>query len=194
MAYSNVAKNHIATYRIIMPFKENTARTNIILTGFMATGKTTIGKLLAGQLGYEFVDTDDLIESRCGRMVAEIFQEKGETAFRAMETEIARELGKKEGLVIATGGGLVLNPDNVTALEKKGRIFCLVATLEDILERASRDTVVRPLIQGTNPGDCITELMKDRKEVYRHFTQIETTGKTPDQVTAMLLSRIFHET
>ena len=177
-----------------MPFKENTARTNIILTGFMATGKTTIGKLLAGQLGYEFVDTDDLIESRCGRLVAEIFQEKGETAFRAMETEIARELGKKEGLVIATGGGLVLNPVNVTALEKKGRIFCLVATFEDILERASRDKVMRPLIQGTNPGERITELMKDRKEVYGHFTQIETTGKTPDQVTAMLLSRIFHET
>ena len=177
-----------------MPFKENTARTNIILTGFMATGKTTIGKLLAGQLGYEFVDTDDLIERRCGRRVAEIFQEKGETAFRAMETEIARELGKKEGLVIATGGGLVLNPVNVTALEKKGRIFCLVATPEDILERASRDTAVRPLIQDTNPGERITELMKDRKEVYRHFTQIETTGKTPEQVTAMLLSRIFYET
>ncbi len=177
-----------------MPFRENTTRTNIILTGFMATGKTTIGKLLAEQLGYEFVDTDDFIEGRCGRTVAEIFQEKGETAFRAMETEVARELGKRGGLVIATGGGLVLNPLNVTTLERQGRIFCLVATPGDILERASCDTKVRPLIQGTNPEERITELMQDRKEAYSHFTQVETTGKTPDEVAAMLLSRICHET
>ena len=173
--------------------KENTTRTNIILTGFMATGKTTIGKRLAGQLGYEFVDTDHLIEDRSGLTVAEIFQEKGETVFRSMETEIARELGKKEGLVIATGGGLVLNPVNVTALEKQGRIFCLVATTEDILERTTRDAVVRPLIHGPTTRQHITELMQDRKEVYSHFTQVETSGKTPDEVAGMLLSRIFHE-
>ena len=177
-----------------MTFGKNTAGTNIILTGFMATGKTTIGKLLAGQLGYEFVDTDVLIEGRCGLTVAEIFHEKGETAFRAMETEVARELGKRGGLVIATGGGLVLNPVNVAALERQGRIFCLVATPGDILERASHDTVVRPLIQGTNPEERITELMQARKEAYRHFTQVETTGKTPGEVAAMLLSRIFNET
>jgi shikimate kinase len=177
-----------------MPFKENTTRTNIILTGFMATGKTTIGKCLAVQLDYEFVDTDHLIEDRCGQTVAEIFYEKGESFFRAIETEVARELGQREGLVIATGGGLILDPVNVTALEKQGRVFCLVATPEDILERASRDVVVRPLIQGTTPMECITELMKDRNEVYRHFTQVETSGKTPHEVAGMLLSRIFHET
>ncbi|MDC3237202.1 shikimate kinase [bacterium] len=177
-----------------MSSRENTTRTNIILTGFMATGKTTIGKLLAGQLGYEFVDTDHLIENRCGQTVAEIFQEKGETVFRAMETEVARELGEKEGLVIATGGGLVLNPVNVTALEIQGRIFCMVATPGDILKRASRDTAVRPLLQGKNPEERITELMQARKEAYSHFAQVETTGKTPDEVTAMLLFRLFHET
>ena len=176
-----------------MSFMENTARTNIILTGFMATGKTTIGKLLAGQLDYEFVDTDHLIEDRCGQTVAEIFHDKGETFFRTMETEIARELGKREGLVIATGGGLVLNPVNVTALEKQGRIFCLVATPRDILERALGDAPVRPLIQGTTPMDRIMELMSDRNEVYSHFIQVETTGKTPREVAGVLLSRIFHE-
>jgi shikimate kinase len=160
----------------------------------MATGKTTIGKRLAVQLGYAFVDTDHLIEDRCGQTVADIFREKGETVFRTIETEVARELGKKEGLVIATGGGLVLNPVNVTALEKQGRIFCLVATPEEILERASGDAAVRPLIQGPTPRERITELMQDRNEVYRHFTQVETTGKTPDEVTGMLLSQIYHET
>ena len=181
-------------YGIVMPGKKNMVRPNVVLTGFMATGKTTIGKRLAEHLGYEFVDTDRFIEDRCGRTVADIFQEKGEAAFRVMETEVARELGKREGLVIATGGGLVLNPVNVEPLEKKGRIFCLVAIPMDILERASHDAVLRPLIQGANPLACITELMQDRNAVYRHFTQVETSGKTPDQVVGMLLGLLFHET
>jgi shikimate kinase len=107
-----------------------------------------------------------------------------------METDIARELGKKEGLVIATGGGLVLNPVNVTALEKQGRIFCLVASPEEILARVSRDKVVRPLIQDPTPMKRITELMKAREGVYGRFTQVETTGKTPDELVGVLLSHL----
>jgi shikimate kinase len=107
-----------------------------------------------------------------------------------METDIARELGKKQGLVIATGGGLVLNPINVAALEKRGRIFCLVASPEEILERVSRDNVVRPLIEDPTPMKRITELMKGREEVYGHFTQVETTGKTPDELVGILLSHL----
>ena len=188
MAYGQEKKDHGTTRRTIMSFSENAARPNIILTGFMATGKTTIGKRLAKRLGYAFVDTDRLIEDRCGQTIAEIFQEKGEAAFRTMETDIARELGEKEGLVIATGGGLVLNPVNVTALEKRGRIFCLGASPEEILERVSRDKVVRPLIDGPNPMKRIKELMKDREEIYGHFTQVETTGKTPDELVGILFS------
>lgn len=111
-----------------MVVEKKITRPNIILTGFMATGKTTIGIGLAKALGYAFVDTDHLIEDRWGQTITEIFREKGEAAFRTMETDVARELGKKEGLVIATGGGMVLDPVNITALEKQGRIFCLVAT------------------------------------------------------------------
>lgn len=173
-----------------MSIKQNTARSNIVLTGFMATGKTTIGKRLATRLGYTFVDTDRMIEDRCGQTIADIFHEKGEDAFRSMETDIAQELGEKEGLVIATGGGLVLNPINVTALEKRGRIFCLVAGPEDILARASRDKVVRPLIDDPAPMKRIKELLNDREEVYRHFTQVETTGKTPDELVGILLSHL----
>ena len=98
-------------------------RPNIILTGFMATGKTTIGRLLAGALDYEFVDTDHLIQDRCGQTIADLFREKGEAVFRRMEADVARELGRKEGLVIATGGGLVLDPANVEALENRGADF-----------------------------------------------------------------------
>lgn len=173
-----------------MPLKKNIGRPNIVLTGFMATGKTTIGRLLAGQLGYEFVDTDHLIEDRCGQTIAEIFREKGETVFRAMEADIARELGDKEGLVIATGGGLVLYPANVAALRSPGRIFCLLATPEAILDRVSRDASVRPLLEGPNPMERIMGLMKDREKTYMHFTQVETTGKTPDEVVRILLAHL----
>ena len=172
----------------MITIRENTARTNIILTGFMATGKTTIGKGLAKALGYGFVDTDHLIENRWGQTIAEIFREKGEALFRTMETDVARELGKKEGLVIATGGGMVLDPINVKALEKQGRIFCLVATPEDILERATRDGVVLPLLQGAARRERIAQLMKNRQAVYRHFTQVGTTGKTPEEVVGVLLT------
>jgi shikimate kinase len=171
-----------------MSLRKNITKPNIILTGFMATGKTTVGKLLAGQMGYEFIDTDHLIENRCGQTITEIFREKGEAVFRAMEADVARELGDKEGLVIATGGGLVLDPDNVAALRSQGRIFCLVATPGAIMDRAFRDAATRPLLTGSNPMERITELMKDREKAYIHFTQVETTGKTPDEVVRILLA------
>ncbi len=165
------------------------ARPNVILTGFMATGKTTVGKLLAEQLGYDFVDTDHLIENRCGQSVAEIFREKGEAAFREMEAAMARELGDREGLVISTGGRLMLDPANAAALSRRGRVFCLVATPEEILERASKDTQVkRPLLEASNPMDRIVELLHQRKEAYGRFSQLETSAASPDEVTQKLIS------
>lgn len=165
------------------------AKPNIILTGFMATGKTTVGKLLAEQLGYDFVDTDHLIEARCGQTVAEIFREKGEAAFREMEAAVARELGNKDGLVISTGGRLMLDPANAAALSKRGRVFCLVATPEEIIERASKDTQVkRPLLEVPNPMDRIVELLHQRREAYGQFSQLETSAAGPDEVTQKLIA------
>ena len=108
-------------------------RPNIVLTGFMGTGKTTVGKKIAQQLAYDFVDTDELIQERAGKTVPEIFQEMGEVAFREMEAAVARELAGRQGIVISTGGRLMLDPDNAAALSSTGRVFCLVATPEDIL-------------------------------------------------------------
>ena len=107
---------------------ENSDNKNIIFTGFMGTGKTTVGKLVAEKLGRQFIDTDELIEERQGMSIPEIFKHLGEAAFRTMEADIAQELGKKEGLVISTGGRLMLDPSNVAALSVNGRVFCLVAT------------------------------------------------------------------
>ena len=164
------------------------SRQNIILTGFMATGKTTVGKLLAEQLGYEFVDTDALIVQRSGMTVAEIFREKGETAFRKMESELTRELGNKEGMVISTGGRLMLDPSNAAALSRRGRVFCLVATPEEICARVSKDKhMKRPLLDTPNPLQRIVGLMEQREEDYGRFPQMVTSEKTPDEVTMNLV-------
>ncbi len=164
------------------------SKPNIILTGFMATGKTTVGKMLAEQLKYEFVDTDDLIVKRYGQSVAEIFREKGEAAFRRMESEIAQELGEKEGLVVSTGGRLMLDPANAAALSRRGRVFCLVATPEEILQRVESDTQVRrPLLEVSNPIERIVDLMQQREEDYGRFPQMVTSQKTPDEVTRNLV-------
>jgi 3-dehydroquinate synthase len=160
---------------------------NIILTGFMATGKTTVGKLLAKELGYEFVDTDELIEARSGMTVAEIFRVKGETAFRDMESDLARELAAKQGLVISTGGRMMLDPDNTAALSKSGRVFCLVATPEEILQRVEKDTDHRrPLLEVPNPIERVVELLQQRKDGYGRFPQMETSDRIPEEVTKIL--------
>jgi len=154
----------------------------------MATGKTTVGKLLAEQLGYEFVDTDELIVERSGQTVAEIFREKGEAAFRRMESEIAHELGEKDGLVVSTGGRLMLDPANAAALSRQGRVFCLVATPEEILQRVESDTQVRrPLLEVSNPIGRIVDLMQQREEDYGRFPQMVTSERTPDEVTRNLV-------
>jgi shikimate kinase len=167
---------------------------NIIITGFMGTGKTTVGKLLATQLGYDFVDTDELIVARSGQTVEEIFQDKGEEAFREMEAIVAMELGGKEGLVISTGGRTMLDPTNAAALSKRGRIFCLVATPEEIMEHLARAPEVRrPLLDGSNPMARIVEIMREREEGYARFPQLVTSGKSPEELTNLLLKIIQSE-
>ena len=161
---------------------------NIIFTGFMGTGKTTVGKLLAEKLGRQFIDTDDLIEERQGLTIPEIFDQLGEPAFRQMEAEIARELGQRQGLVISTGGRLMLDPANVEALSVNGRVFCLVATPQEILSRIEGDTDHhRPLLDVPNPGEQIVELLQERKKGYQRFLKMTTDEKQPADITTDLL-------
>lgn len=168
--------------------QENMGQENIILTGFMGTGKTTVGTLLAKNLGYGFVDTDQLIEEKCGMSVPAFFKRKGETAFREMERGVAKELGEQSSLVISTGGGFMLDPVNAEIVGKTGKVFCLVATPEEILNRISEDSGAdRPLLQGKNPRERIVELLKERQEGYTQFLQLITSHKTPLQIVEQLI-------
>ncbi len=156
---------------------------NIVLTGFMGTGKTTVGRVLASKLGMEFVDTDELIESRHGP-IAEIFAEQGEARFRSIEKDVAEELGERTGLVIATGGRMVLEPENRDELSRNGRIFCLVATPEEIYDRVVNDDTRRdrPLLQVEDPRQRIVELLAERRDEYARFQQVATGHAEPDVI------------
>jgi 3-dehydroquinate synthase len=167
---------------------QNCDAQNIILTGFMGTGKTTVGKLLAEKLGREFIDTDQLIEERQGLSIPEIFDQLGESAFRQMEADIARELGQREGLVISTGGRLMLDPANVAALSARGRVFCLVATPQEILSRIEGDTDHhRPLLDVPNPGEQVVELLQERQKGYQRFLKMSTDDTHPIDITDNLI-------
>lgn len=172
---------------------QNTKR-NIILTGFMATGKTTIGKSLAKQLGRTFVDTDELIVEKQGMSIADIFEQFGEDTFRKLETDVARELANQEGLVISTGGRMMLDPTNVAVLTKTGRVFCLIATPEEILNRLEQDTVnKRPLLEVPDPGARIVELLEERQQGYHRFLKVITDDKKPAEITDNLLDFIHED-
>jgi len=158
-------------------------KTKIILTGFMGTGKTTVGKLLARNLSYRFIDTDELIESRNSRSISDIFQELGEEAFRKMERAIVKEIAELDGIVISTGGRLMLDPENVNALSRNSRVLCLVATPDEILARVIDDTShKRPLLSVPNPKERIVELLQERNNEYLRFPQIVTNDKKPADI------------
>jgi shikimate kinase len=166
---------------------------NLILTGFMGTGKTTIGRLVAQKLGREFVDTDLIIEERHGP-IHEIFDRQGESAFRDIERALAQELGQRRGLVIATGGRMLLDPENVRVLSKNGRIFCLVATPEEIYDRVTGDPsrVKRPLLEVEDPKQRIVELLGERGPDYERFPQL-TTDQIEPEVIAQELADLWSE-
>lgn len=164
---------------------------NIVLTGFMATGKTTVGRVLARQLGYDFVDTDQIIEQRHGA-IATIFAEEGEEAFRSVERTVADELSARTGLVIATGGRMMLDDANVCSLGRTGHVVCLVATPATIHDRVATDDsgVIRPLLSEGDARTRIEELLAEREAGYRRFPWVDTDGRSPEQVADAVIALI----
>ncbi len=163
--------------------------TNVVLTGFMGTGKTTVGRLLADRLDYGFVDSDDMIESRHGPIEA-IFAEEGESAFRELERSVACELAAGSELVIATGGGLMLDERARVALEATGTVFCLVADVDDIISRVGQDPAERPLLDHPDPAARIEALLEKRAEIYSRYRRIDTRRRSPDEVAALIADAV----
>lgn len=162
---------------------------NIILVGFMGTGKSSAGRNLAERLDMTFIDMDDEIVRREGCTIPEIFRDRGEPAFRAIERALVQELAARTNLVISTGGGIVLNPDNIADFSRTGRVFCLQARPDTILKRVEHDTN-RPLLQGGDKLVKISELLARRQPLYDAIPlQIDTEGHKPaDTAEAILKS------
>lgn len=139
---------------------------NIALIGFMGTGKSTVGRLSAEQLGFEFLDTDVLIEQRSGRKITEIFAQNGETAFRELEAQLVAELATHTRSIISTGGGLPTNPANLESLKAHALVVCLWASPERIYERV-REHSHRPLLNEPDPLGKIRTLLTAREKFYK---------------------------
>ncbi len=155
---------------------------NIVLTGFMGTGKTAVGKELAKILDRKVIDIDEEIEKKKGMAVTEIFREFGEEYFRTIETETIRAFAKSENLIIATGGGAVLRSENMDALKENGVVFCLCASPRVILDR-TKGSEDRPLLNVENPAGKIEELLACRKAFYEKAGfMIDTEEKSPSEI------------
>ena len=150
----------------------------VVLTGFMGTGKTSIGERLAARLERPFVDTDALIERREGRSIAAIFAADGEPHFRAIERRAIGEALAVPGAVVATGGGAIVDPANLAALRAAAPLVCLTARPEVILARTTTARSIRPLLQDDDPLGRITALLAERAPAY---AQADLTLDTSDR-------------
>jgi shikimate kinase len=158
----------------------------VVITGFMGTGKTSVGRALAARLGRSFVDTDVMVEQRTGRSVAAIFASEGEAAFRAAESAaLAAALGEP-GAVIATGGGALVDPKNLALVRNAAApLVCLTARADLIVARAAAQGAVRPLLQGPEPLRRVEELRAERAPVYaKADLSIDTSERSIDDVVA----------
>ncbi len=157
---------------------------NLILCGMMGAGKTTIGIKIAEKTGRRWYDTDGMIVDKHGK-ISDIFEYYGESYFRMLETNIVKELAEMDGLVISTGGGLVLKKENNDLLQKNGKIVFLCASLDTLAKRLKVDGE-RPLLQTSteNLRDRLERLMAERAPVYEQASDfvVDVDGKTPDQI------------
>ena len=167
-------------------------KTSIALIGFMGTGKTAGGKVLAGKLGKEYIELDSMVERKAGKTIPEIFQQEGETAFRELEIMVTREVSGRRNVVIACGGGVVLNKINIDRLRKECLIICLTASPGVILQRTSNSIKGRPLLNVDNRTREVRKLLKLRKPFYEQAADItiDTSKLDIDSVVEQIISRV----
>lgn len=160
---------------------------NIVLCGFMGSGKSTIGKILSEKLGMRLIDTDSYIESKEGMTVSEIFAKYGEEYFRNAELEACRQLSSLQGCIISTGGGTLLRETNVAEIKKGGKVYFLDISPDTVLTRLRHDTT-RPLLQREDKEKAVNDLMKQRMPLYKKAADhIINAEESPRKVCAKII-------
>jgi shikimate kinase len=155
---------------------------NVVLCGFMGTGKSSVGRLVADQLHFAFLDTDGVIEARAGKGIPKIFAEDGEPVFRDMEEKLVKELAQRDRTVISTGGGLVVNPGSMASLKLHALVVCLWASPEQIFARV-KNQGHRPLLEDPEPLEKIRRLLAERTPAYKQADVLLNTGiRSPREV------------
>lgn len=163
-------------------------KANIYLIGFMGSGKTTIGQLLAEKMGKEFYDIDDLIIARQGKSIYDIFNDHGEAYFRAVETEILREMSEKEGVIVSCGGGIILSEENRTTIKNNSFVIWLYSELNTCINRMKLKT--RPLLAVENPFQIAKLIMNQRRKLYFTCSDLVVNSERP---AAKVMERIYDE-
>jgi shikimate kinase len=169
----------------------NPAEVNLYLVGFMGTGKTSVGRVVAHRIGFKCVDSDHEIEKKAGKPISQIFASEGEAAFRALERRFIEEGHAPNGLVVACGGGLVVQPGMVELLAKRGVVVCLHASIETILARTGRHGRTRPLLDVENPDAKARALFAEREPVYRNAGTVILTDSRPLSEVASHVVRVW---
>ena len=156
---------------------------NIVITGFMGTGKSTLGQLVAARLEREFVDMDTLIEQRERRAISRIFAEKGEPYFRQLEADLCAELANRSGLVIATGGGALVAETNLRTMERTGLVICLVCEPDELWQRIGHSED-RPMLAERDEARFarLAALLAQRTPAYKRIKhQLDVTSLSPEE-------------
>lgn len=165
---------------------------NLYLVGFMGTGKSTVGRLVARQVGFDFVDSDHEIERLQGKPVSQIFAEQGEAAFRAMEREFVERGHPAKRCVVSCGGGLIVPPGMLELLRSHGVVVCMHAPIDTIIQRTLHATH-RPLLAVENPEQRLRDLYAQREALYRRSGTLVLTDKRPLREIAAHVLRVYRQ-
>ncbi len=158
----------------------------------MGTGKSVVGKVLAKEISFRFVDIDRLIEEKAGKKIADIFAEEGEKLFRELEAETVRNVMSEGDLVISTGGGAVMNQDNLNLFCQNGIVVWLTSRPEVILKRTQRRIANRPLLKGNDPLLKIKQLMGERESYYKRAAfSVDTSDMSIDRVVSLIKENVL---
>jgi shikimate kinase len=163
---------------------------NIVLIGYRGSGKSTVARILQEKTGMKSVSSDAMIEERAGMTITEFVKENGWDAFRELEETIIKEISTMDGIIVDTGGGVVLRENNIKLLKKNGRIFFLNADAKKLAERIKKETTRPSLLQGKEPWEEVEEVLKIRLPLYKKAADyvVDTGNSTPEDVAEKIIN------